>query len=119
MASTNEQKPITKKELEMTKQELLGRLASKEDLKQLATKKDFEIIASQVSNLTHRMTSVENQLSVVQDTSNLILETVADIAKKFYDAQTEKAATNHTLRRHENRLEDHEKGIKTIEKEVS
>ncbi|MCH8872409.1 hypothetical protein IH824_06490 [candidate division KSB1 bacterium] len=122
MASTNEQKPITKKELEMTKQELLGRLASKEDLKQFATKedlkqfatkedlkrfatkKDFEIIASQVVNLTHRMTSVESQLSVVQDTSNLILETVDGIAKKFDDAQTEKAATNHTLRRQENRL---------------
>ena len=76
-------KPITKKELEATKQELLGRLASKDDLKQFATKKDFEIIASQVVNLTHRMTTVENQLSVVQDTTNLILETVDGIAKKI------------------------------------
>ena len=46
MASINEQKPITKKEIEATKQELLGRLASKDDLKQFATKKDFEIIES-------------------------------------------------------------------------
>lgn len=119
MASTNEQKPITKKELEATEQELLGRLASKDDLKQFATKKDFEIIASQVVNLTHRMTTVENQLSVVQDTTNLILETVDGIAKKFDDAQTEKAATNHTFRRHENPLENHEERIETLEKGAS
>ncbi len=119
MASTNEQKPVTKKELDMTKQELLGRLACKEDLKQFATKKDVEILAIQIANLTQRMISVENQLIAVQDTSNLILEIVEGIAKKIDDAQTETAATNHTFRRHENRLKNHEERIETLEKGAS
>lgn len=98
----------------MTKRELLGRLASKEDFEQFITKKDVGILAIQIANLIQRMTSVENQLSAAQDTSNLILEIVDGIAKKFDDAQTENTAINHTFWRHENRLEDHEERIETI-----
>lgn len=98
----------------MTKRELLGRLASKEDFEQFITKKDVGILAIQIANLIQRMASVENQLSVAQDTSNLILEIVDGIAKKIDDAQTENATTNYAFRRHENRLEDHEERIETI-----
>ncbi len=125
MESGIEQSFVTKKDLEATKKELLAKLATKEEikklatkeeLKKLATKKEIGILANEVASLSTRLTSVEVRLSNVEENTQLILQAVDGIAGKFDDYQTEKAATEHTFRRHEKRLDEHDTRIEVLER---
>lgn len=147
--------PVTKSELEATKNELLARLASKEEIKKLATKEEIKKLATkeeikklatkkeikklatkreikklatkdELQKTNRKIEILANQVALnrqdiveIKDNVRTILEIVDGIAKKFEDARTERAALNHALRRHENRIDDHERRIANIEKKES
>lgn len=121
MALAHNQTPVTKNELrselESTKQELRSEIeATKEELlTKLAGKKEVETVANQVANNHQEIVALKSDVRDLKKNVTRILETVDGIAKKFDDTQTEKAAIDHAIRRHEKRFEDHEKRITALE----
>ncbi len=106
----------------------LRNFATKNDLKNFATKDDFstlradvETLAGQVADNTKELVNLRHEMATKTELDELktdvrqILVIVDGMAKKFDNYQTEKAATEHTFSRHENRLDDHETRIKVLE----
>ena len=128
-----------KNTVESSKNELLEKLASKKELKQevskLAIKGELKNLEKRFEALTKKVEKnsadiVELRIEIVhmrEDMKKLKIKEDAD--KKFYtllhaieglaakiDAyQAQKAATDHALQRHDNKLENHEKRIGKLE----
>ena len=131
-----DEKPVTKKELEATKLELLAKLennatkdeiknfatkddlknfATKDDLKKLATKEELKKLDRKVEILAAELLSMNRRMEKVESNTDLILQTLDGIVKRLDISETERAATEHAFRRHENMLDDHETRLTALE----
>lgn len=141
----NKDRTISIKELEALKQELLEKLASKhelerlatmhalktlatkEELKNLATKEELKNLATKdelrkLDEKTDRLLGVVfvmKEQMVTRDEMeqkfNLILNAIDQLTLKVDNLSIEKSAIDHSLTRHENRLDDHEQRIVELE----
>ena len=119
-------KLATKEELKKlaTKEELkneIRKLATKEDLKKLVTKKEFAKQQKSFDKLTSIVFDNQRRLDLLETKEdankkfNLLVGMIDGLTKKVELIITEMKATNHALNRHENRLENHEDRIDTLE----
>jgi len=117
-------------QIKAAKQELLAKLASKEELQEV--KKDL-VLALQVALNTNKIEKLEIAVGVLQvdvaeikqelaeskestnEKLDLVLRGIERVMGKSESNETEKAAATHAFRRHENRHEDHEVQIRKLE----
>jgi len=130
---------ITSQDLESLKQELLKKLAAKEELACLSTKDDLTPFAmkedltslatrEELNKLDEKSDRIIGIILRMQDQMegmetrvdmerkfNLLMNSIDGMTQKFDALFTEKAAIDHSLIRHENRLDDHEQRIVELE----
>ncbi|MBD3288846.1 hypothetical protein GF337_08600 [candidate division KSB1 bacterium] len=106
----------------------LTKYATKEELKeletrlidQLASKESVSIIATQVLKNSDNITALHKLVDELSDSLDNKFEammTLLDaIARDLKDGKTEKAAIDHSLNRHEQRIDDHEMRIDKLER---
>ncbi len=143
MVDVNKDDMVNKKDLEAAKKELLdkltsknefqqevAKLATKEELKQevakLSTRESLEIVATEVVKhsaeiaeikieLKHINLRIEQMRGHFDNKFDIVLNAIDGVAKELSDMRTEKAAVDHSLTRHEERLDDHEVRIERLE----
>ncbi len=141
MKNSEDKNNVTKQELESTKNELLDKLVSKKDFQsnvdKLVTKEEFrseikrldgsiEILANQVARNTDGIKYLRTEVAELRSEMNgrfsnmdnkfdIVLTAIDGLASQIRDMRTEKAAGEHTFRRHETRLDDHETRISKLE----
>lgn len=122
----------------------LSKYATKEELKeletrlidQLASKESVSIIAAQVLKNSNDITDIKKEVMVLNrkvDTGfkqvgsridslenkfGVMMNAIDGIARDLKDDNTEKSAVDHSLNRHERRIDDHEARIKKLEGKV-
>jgi len=129
--------------IEATKQELINKLVSKEELKEivatlatkeelrrevakLATKEELEkvkqnleIVANQVAINTLDIKEIKVELVHLKGDMGakfeMVLEAIDGVMAELKDQKVERAATDHSLRRHETKLDNHETRIHALE----
>ena len=134
MTNTEGKEYATKQELQETKQELLDKIetrVSKEDFYREIKRLDgsIEMLANQVGDNTLGIKSLGGKVSGLRDEVytlreemndrfgemngkfDTVLSAIDGLAGQISDMHTEKAAGEHTFRRHENRLYEHENRI--------
>jgi chromosome segregation ATPase len=107
-----------------TKSELLGTLATKEELmatnKQLAKTNDrLDRIAIIVVQNNEDIKDIKKILSSNLPKLDMLLEAVTDLAGEIKDNRLEKVATDATLTQQANQLQNHEKRILKLEQKVA
>ncbi len=109
MDSSNSNSVATKQDL----QELnLETLASKEEIKGLATKEELKAINEELSFQTRRLaTSIDELKAELRNTKNILQQAINEVAKKLDNAIEKQPAFRHTVNRHETRFDDHENRI--------
>ena len=116
----------TKKGIEILKQELLHKLATKTALNQVES--SMEMIAGQVAqnserveNLTRLVLQIREQIDGLEnkadanDKFDLIMNAIDGLAAKINNYKVEKSPVDHSLHRHDSTLEDHKERISTLE----
>lgn len=141
MAELLKEAPASKKELDAAKKELLDKLVSKEEFKQvvaeLATRESLEVVANEVVRLSSGMADVKGELNEIKwrmgqmeekvtsletkfdEKFDILLNAVDGVANKFDILITEKAAIDHALTRQDERLDTHEVRIRRLEKKIA
>ncbi len=130
---------LTNKDMDTLKEELLRKLASKEELKKLATKEELKKLATkeelkklatkdelhQVENkLIKEIIKIKTEIATLETKAdaekrfNLIMQAIDGLAAKIDSYNTEKAAVDHSLKRHDTQIEDHEHRITKLESVV-
>jgi hypothetical protein len=125
---------IIKQDIDSLKQELLEKLASKEELNKVEKRLDDRldevekrldgrldkaektdhILAKAIVDIQERM----KQLETKEDADRkfkLIMNAIDGLAKKIDDYKVEKVAHDYSLRQHDKQLENHEKRITALE----
>ncbi len=127
-----------KKELLETKQELLDKLVSKAEFLREIGRVDgsIELTANQVgkntleiqklrgemngkfAEMSVRFSDIDDRFAEMNDKFNMVLTAIDGLSGQISDSSTEKAAGEHTFRRHDRKLDDHEKRITQLEKKA-
>ncbi|MFQ5637394.1 MAG: hypothetical protein ACE5IR_05315 [bacterium] len=141
MAKSDGKSYATKQELQETKQELLDKIdtrVSKEDFYREIKRLDgsIEMLANQVGNNTLGIKTLGGEVSSLRgevyslreemndrfgdmnDKFNTVLSALDGLAGQISDMHTEKAAGEHTFRRHEKKLDNHETRISALEQKA-
>lgn len=135
--------------IETTKQELLGKLASKEQLQQevaklatkeelqreiaklatkeelrqevakLATKKELERANRSIEILANQVANNTQSIENMDHKIDMVLEAIDGVVSEIKDLKVEKSAIDHGLRRHDTRLDNHETRIHALESKVT
>jgi len=147
MSDLSKDDAVAKKDLDNLKKELLEILVSKEDFKEqsdrlvtkeefrqelakLATRKSVEILANQllkntndISVIKTRLNDIDWKIDDMREEIKLkfdaILNAVDNLSRKYDDDRTEKAAIDHALTRHDDRLDRHEVRITHLERHIA
>ncbi len=147
MADLSKNDVATKNDLANLKNELVEILVSKQDYKEqlalLVTKEEFrqefakvstkesvEVVARQVLKNTNDIASlktemrmgfnrVDDRLDSLESKFDIMMSAIDGIAKQFQNGQTEKAAIDHALTRHDDRLDRHEARITHLERKIA
>lgn len=93
----------------------LKKFATKDDLKKFATKDDLDKVAAQVATNTVEILGLKDEMKKVNNKLDYLVEAVTDMAGDLKNNRTERAAVSSALDRHEERLENHETRIKSLE----
>jgi len=147
MADLSKNDVATKNDLANLKNELVEILVSKQDYKEqsalLVTKEEFrqefakvstkesvEVVARQVLKNTNDIASlrtemrmgfnrVDDRLDSLESKFDIMMSAIDGIARQFQNGQTEKAAIDHALTRHDDRLDKHEVRIAYLERKIA
>jgi len=138
MADKSKNEPVTKNDLIEAKKEIMDDLTIKlkEETAKLSTKASLEVVAnevlknsadieklkedmgqvrSDVSILKYEMGEVKETLTSLEDKFGIMINAVDNMNSKFDIWLSEKAAIDHALIRHDDKLDDHEARIKRLE----
>ena len=134
MTNTDGKEYATKQELQETKQELLDKIdtrVSKEDFQREIKQLDgsIEILANQVGKKTLEFKALRGEMTGLRgemndrfgemnEKFNTVINAIDGLSGQISDRHTEKAAGEHTFRRHENRLDEHENRIEELERKA-
>jgi len=113
MDSSNSNPVATKKDLKELRQELLGKLATKEEIKKLATKEE---LSWEIGLLA---TKIDEQEFNRKKTEDFLFQAIDGIVKTLDEMRTEQAAYLHTFKRYDTRIENHEQRITALEEQKS
>ena len=111
------------KKLELTTKEEFKKVATKEELKklELTTKKEFKKVDKRINNLTQIIVQMQHQMTLLETKAdaerkfNIIITMIDGLTQKVTDFQTEMRAGERTFQRHEDKLENHERRIESLE----
>jgi hypothetical protein len=121
---------LTKEDLDALRQELLAKLASKEEIAKLATKEEISKLATKEEHaklresfdrLAGKFVSLEIHVETKEDANkkyNSLMNAIDGLAKNFDDYRIEKIAADAEFRRQQKQIDDHEKRITRIEKKA-
>ena len=106
----------------------------REALSKVATRESVEVLANQVMENTNDISEIKNSISniewqvggikkdiheiknYIQTKFEAIMNAVDSMSKQLVNEKTEKMAIDHSLNRHEQRIDDHETRIKKLER---
>lgn len=97
-------KDVLKKELQSLEEKLMAKLASQDELRALR----FEFLQFK-----------DESMRKDDERFDRIVQTLDKMSGKLDDLKIEKIAAEHTFLRHENRLDNHETRVATLEEKVS
>jgi hypothetical protein len=111
----------TKEELRATEKKLMATLASKDELQMTAQALEERLMAKLASK--DEVQAFRLEFLQFKDEStrkgderfDIVMQTLDKMYAKMEELSTEKAAAEHTFQRHENRLDNHETRISTLE----
>ena len=118
-------KYATKEELKELETRLINKLASKESVEIVAAQvlknsNDISELKSEVVILNKKMDSgfeqLGSRLDSLENKFGVMMNAIDGIARDLKDGKTEKAAVDHSLNRHEQRIDDHETRINKLER---
>ena len=130
MADKSKNDVATKSDLNTLKKELLDSLASKKELKEetakLSTKASLEVVASEVlrhsgeiAEIKFELKNINVRIDQMQDhfdnKFDIVLRAIDNVASELSNSRSEKAAIDHALIRHDDKLDDHEIRIERLE----
>ena len=114
-------KPATKQDIENLRYELISKMATKEELKKLATKDELKKLDKRIDNLTRAVGQMQNQITLLETKEdaerkfNIVINAIDGLARNVTDFQVEMRSSERTFQRHEDKLENHEKRIESLE----
>lgn len=122
---------ITKKELKETTQELFDKIESRVSKKEFRSEmkrvdSSIEMLVTQVSkntleiktlrgDMNDRFLEIDNRFAEMNSKFHMVLTAIDGLSGQIKDMSTEKAAGEHTFRRHENRLNNHETHLEKLD----
>ena len=71
------------------------------------------------SEMHDKFNDVDNRFNEMHDKFNTVLTAINGLSSQIMDFKTEKSAGEHTFRRHEKQLDDHEIRIEKLERKAS
>jgi len=123
-------KLVTKEEFRQELAKLVTKEEFREELAKVATRKSVEVLANQVLKNTNDITEIKVRLNdidwkigdlreEIKMKFDAILNAVDNLSRKYDDDRTEKAAIDHALTRHEDKLDSHEVRITHLEQQIA
>ncbi|MCU0645766.1 MAG: hypothetical protein MUC94_16095 [bacterium] len=124
------EKLVTKEEFRRELAKLVTKEEFRQELAKLATRKSVEVLANQVlkntndiSEIKVRLNDIDWKIGDIREEIKMkfdaILSAVDNLSRKFDDDRTEKAAIDHALTRHDDRLDSHEVRIAHLERQIA
>lgn len=121
---------VTKEEFRQEVAKLVTKGEFRQELAKVSTKESVEVVARQVLKNTNDIASlktemrmgfnrVDDRLDSLESKFDIMMSAIDGIAKQFQNGQTEKAAIDHALTRHDDRLDRHEVRITHLERKIA
>jgi len=123
-------KLVTKEEFRQELAKLVTKEEFKQELAKVSTKESVEVVARQVLKNTNDIASlrtemrmgfnrVDDRLDSLESKFDIMMSIIDGIAKQLQNSRTEKAAIDHALTRHEDKLDSHEVRITHLEQQIA